>query len=123
MSANRTRVIQSWGETAPDWMLLLADACDASSQRQIAERLGRSSGYVNRLLFADYTGDLVEAEKIVRAHLQAEKIACPALAAAISQEQCLHYRRGSRGTHAGLRRHLDDICPSCPHNADRETRS
>lgn len=117
---NLDRARAAWGDPLPDWVDLLARSCDASSQRRVADRLGKSNGYVNRLVSATYAGDLTEAEKLVRANLDTARIACPAFSASITQRQCLDYRRGTRARHPGLRRHIEGICRECIHNPDRE---
>ncbi|MDC6695420.1 hypothetical protein, partial [Leclercia adecarboxylata] len=54
-----------------------ATACDKDNQRIVADRLGKSSGYVSRLINRRYAGSYSEAETIVRMVYGQEDVACP----------------------------------------------
>lgn len=118
-NVERARI--AWGSDVPRWVLLLAQACDATSQRAAAERIGKSSPYVSRILRREYNGDYAEAEKLVRAAWGGEDVICP-LWGAIPLANCMSARRReapptSRVHHIHLR-----ACPTCPNNSDAPTR-
>lgn len=115
---NVERAIAAWGASPPDWVGLLARSCDATNQRVVAARLGKSSGYVSRVLNNRYPGDLVEAERQVRAALGAERVTCPAFGD-MALATCITNRRRVRPAnwaHVQLAR----TCPDCPNNTDRQ---
>ena len=64
-ATNLDRAIAAWGADLPEWVRLLADAADRTSQRAVADQLGKSAGYVSRLIRRDYAGSYAEAETIV----------------------------------------------------------
>ncbi|MEO1000093.1 MAG: hypothetical protein AAFW69_05760 [Pseudomonadota bacterium] len=68
-----------WGPEVPDWIMALARACAASSQRRVADRLGRSGSLVNAVLRRRYKGDLEGFEARVRGAYMAATVTCPAL--------------------------------------------
>ena len=86
MSSNTRRVsmelraMNAWDMTAPDWLLALARACDASGLRKIAARLGVSPTLVSLALSHKYHGPLTHLEARVRATLlHVGHVDCPVL--------------------------------------------
>ncbi|WP_165078102.1 MULTISPECIES: transcriptional regulator [unclassified Desulfovibrio] len=84
------RAKAAWGAAVPDWILRLAQACDARSVRQVAVSIKVSPALVSRVINARYHASLDFLAGRVRAMLMAEIVACPALgmiSAAECQEQ------------------------------------
>lgn len=81
------RAKAAWGGAMPDWILRLAQACDASSVRQVACAIKVSPALVSRVINARYHASLDFLAGRVRAMLMAEIVACPALGL-ISAAQC-----------------------------------
>lgn len=52
----RARVLSSWGESCPDWVLALADAADRESQAAAARAIGYSPAVVSQVLKGVYAG-------------------------------------------------------------------
>lgn len=116
--SNVDRARTSWGADMPAWVGLLASACDAANQRSVADRLGRSGGYVSRVLNRSYAGSYDEAETIVRAAFGNEDVVCP-IWGAIPLASCLRNRR-RRGVPQNQAQLLfARTCPTCPMNTDR----
>jgi hypothetical protein len=115
--SNLDRARSAWGADMPRWVQLLATACDATNQREAGEKIGRSSGYVSRVISNTYNGDLAEAEKLVRAAWGGEQVDCP-IWGPIPLASCMHARRRTAPPvnlmHHQHRRH----CPTCPNNTD-----
>lgn len=114
---NMQRAVAAWGEDMPRWVRLLATACDTTNQRMVGERLGRSSGYVSRLINASYPGDMDEAEKLVRAAFGDEGVVCP-LWGTIPLANCMRNRRRKGPPRNQAQRLYRMHCPSCPNNSD-----
>jgi hypothetical protein len=115
---NVARAALAWGADMPAWVRLLASACDATNQRRVGDRLGRSSGYVSRVLSRNYAGSYDEAETLVRAAYGNEDVVCP-IWGSIPLASCVRARRreGPPRNHA---HHLHaEHCPTCPNNSDR----
>jgi len=120
-NSNLQRAQAAWGASMPAWIAMLADACDRTNQTVAAQRLGKSSPYISRILRAQYPGDLDEAEKLVRATFSDERLICP-LFGDMALATCMRNRRrpiprfGANWTHEAFAR----TCPTCPNNTDLE---
>lgn len=108
---------RTWGESIPGWVTLLATACDSSSQAEAARVIGKSSGYVSRLINNCYPGDMAEAERLVRAAFGGEDVLCP-LWGPIPLPSCMRNRRRSGPASNSVERMYAAACPSCPVNSD-----
>ena len=116
---NLGRAVVAWGEDMPDWVRLLAEACDRTNQRQVGERIKRSSGYISRVLRRDYAGSYDEAETLVRAAYGLENVECPVMGA-IPLAGCVRNRRRTAPPTNHLHQLWARNCPTCPLNTDRE---
>lgn len=114
---NIGRASTAWGPDMPRWVRLLASACDSSNQRSVGERLGKSSGYISRLISNTYAGSLDEAERLVRAAYGNEDVVCP-LWGAIPLASCMTARRRKQPPTNQQHRLYRAHCPSCPNNND-----
>lgn len=121
-ATNLAKARQAWGPDMPEWVKLLATACDTGSQRIVADRLGRSGGYVSRLINRSYAGSYDEAEVQVRAAYGGEGVVCPVWGEAIPLSSCLRNRRRTDPPNNQARRLYAANCPACPNNTDREER-
>lgn len=114
---NIARAIAAWGEAMPDWVRLLAAACDKSSQRLVADRLGKSHGYVSRILNRKYAGSYDEAGTIVRVAYGSDQVECPVMGE-MPLASCVRNRR-RKGLPTNRLQHLwARHCPVCPLNTD-----
>ncbi len=109
---------RGWGADLPQWVQLLASACDRTSQQSVAERLGRSSGYISRLINNQYPGDMAEAERLVRAAYAGDDVECPIWSATIPLSACMTNRRRKLPPRNAWQRKYLSVCPGCPHNTD-----
>jgi hypothetical protein len=119
-ATNLDRAAAAWGAEMPRWVRLLASACDTASQKFVADRLGKSGGYVSRLVNRSYAGSYEEAEKLVRAAYGDEDVACP-LWGAIPLASCIRNRRRKGPPRNALHHAHAATCPTCPNNSDRAT--
>lgn len=106
-----------WGEDLPDWVERLAKECAASSQRRVADRLGRSAGLISHVLRNNYPGDTEAVEEAVRGAFMNAEVACPALGT-IPADECQSWRRKSRRfvNVNSLRVRMFRACANCPRN-------
>lgn len=125
MSVNQTnldRARAAWGEDMPRWVRLLAGACDVTNQRAVGNRLGKTSGYISRLVNRNYTGSYAEAETIVRAAYGGEDVLCP-LWGPIPLASCIRNRRRPGPPRNQAHHAFAAACPTCPNNSDRPDRA
>lgn len=114
---NLDRAVAAWGEERPAWVRLLASACDTDNQRVVGDRLGKSSGYISRLINHSYAGSYAEAERLVRATYGEEDVHCP-LFGPIPLASCLRNRRRKGPPRHQAHHQYAATCPSCPNNTD-----
>lgn len=107
---------QSWGDGAPDWVLALAEYCDAKlSQRAAGALIGYSAATVNQILHAGYAGDVAKVEDKVRGALLGETVACPVLGP-ISKDRCRDHQEAPFAATSAVRVRLYRTCHGgCPH--------
>lgn len=112
---NVTAARRAWGAAAPEWVLVLAEACDArlSSQSAVAKRLGVSGAMINQALRNTYAGRLDRLEQRVRGELMRETIACPVLGE-ITRRKCVDQQSRAYAATNQLRVELRRACPRCP---------
>lgn len=109
---------EAWGADIPDWVTVLAAACDRESQARAAARISYSPAAVSQILRRRYNGGATRpVETAVRAALMASQVACPVLDT-IALAACLEHQdraaAGARGSEMRIR--LARACPTCPHH-------
>lgn len=105
----------AWGEDMPDWVAMLARACQESSQNQVAGRLGRSASLVSAVLARKYQGDMAAVEDLVRGVYMAAAVDCPRLGRILTSD-CQDWRLKARSFSAtnSLRVDMYRACHRCP---------
>lgn len=105
------RARAKWNGLPPDWIVVLAEECDLTSQRRVAARLQIDAGIVNRLISNSYGASVAKFEQIVRGVLMAKEVDCPVLGA-IASDRCIR-EQGLKKTYANpLRPRIYDACRS-----------
>lgn len=113
--ANVKVMRESWGATPPEWIVVLAEECDRTSQVNAAKRLNVSGAMVNQALRNGYKGRLDRLEERVRGEFMNEKVGCPVLGE-ISSRECLDHQRQPFAASNHVRVSLFRACRSCPNN-------
>ena len=122
MAVDSARFAAAWTDAPPRWAQLLRAACDRTTQREVADQLRVSSGYVSRILYNDYPGSMEEAERKVLATFAADTVACPLWPEPIALKTCIRNRRRKSPPRNQFHHAYDRTCPSCPLNTDLEAR-
>lgn len=112
-------VTEVWGgglpARVPDWVMILAETCDATSRAKVAARLGYSPGVVSQVLNGSYKGDLARVEGVVRGALLAETVMCPVVDE-IARDVCLENQKRTPPFTSAMRARLYRACRGgCPH--------
>lgn len=68
---------KSWGETLPDWIQVLAEQCDKTSQNKMCQKIGWSAATISQVLNNIYPGTIENVEKTVRSTLMDSRHDCP----------------------------------------------
>lgn len=106
-----------WPEPLPDWIVALAEACDATTGRAVAAQLGVSPAAVSRVLGGTY-GDATAMERRVRDCIMTAVIMCPVLGE-IPRERCLEEQRRPFAATNTMRVRLYRACNNgCPHREE-----
>ncbi|MGY5789087.1 transcriptional regulator len=112
---HRAKAIASWGE-APDWVIVLAEACTLSSQSAVAKQLDYSPATISQVLSNSYRGDLSRVQEMVRGALMAETVVCPVLGD-IARNVCLDWQAKPHAVTSSLRAQMFRACRgACPHS-------
>jgi len=99
----------------PDWIIVLAEECDRTSQRAVAGRIGYSAGAVNQVLAAKYKAPTERIEQAVRGAYLAAVVDCPVLGE-LAADLCLEHQGKPWGS-SPMRIRLFNACRGgCPHS-------
>lgn len=109
---NVERARERWGKVAPDWIIVLAEACDQFGQTAMGKRLGVSGAVISATLSKTYNGRLDKIEQRVRGELMNERVACPVLGD-IDKRQCLDEQSREYASTNPLRIALRRACAGC----------
>ena len=115
---NLSTARRTWGPRLPRWIELLANACDRTSQRKVADDLQFSNSYVSRLISNSYPGDLAEAERQVLANLTSDRVDCPFWRRPIPLSSCIRARR-KESPQGAIFMAQRRACDACPRNTDQ----
>lgn len=112
----------AWGQDIPDWVVALAEACELTSQNQVAKRLGHSGALVSYVLSNSYTGDVDRIEAKVRAILMRDVVECPELGE-IAASVCKGWQEKSTTFRAvnPMRVQMFRACLNCPRNQEGDS--
>lgn len=119
MSVNQSNAAAAWGENPPRYVLLLAQACDVTSQRDAGRKIGRSSATVSKVLNQRYPGSYAEVEQLVVSVFAADRVRCPVFDTAIALATCIRNRRRKGSARNSVHLMYDRACPNCPNNLER----
>lgn len=111
------KVHAAWGGVAPDWVIVLANECDISSQNKVAKRLGYSAAAVSCVLSGKYAGSFDRLEAKVRAVLMRDVVDCPSLGE-IPSADCKVWKEKSTTFRAvnPMRVQMFRACRTCSRN-------
>ena len=117
------RALAAWGDQLPAWVQRLAEECDATSQAEVAGRLGYSPATLSYVLRNAYKGDLAAVELAATGVLMAKTVQCPVLGD-LRADDCLHHQREpwspNNPTRIALYKACRGGCPNFRAGARRE---
>ena len=112
---NVARAREAWG-TAPDWVLVLAEACNMENQTAVGKRMNYSGSTISQVLSNTYPGDMDRLEQVVRGVLMAETVICPRLGET-SRNVCQQWQRRPFSTASSNAVAMYQACRAgCPHS-------
>lgn len=110
------KVNTAWGDTAPDWVIALAEACSKDSQSAVARRVGYSAPTISAVLGNTYKGNMPKVEDAVRWQLIGETVSCPILGA-IRKTECREWQGKPYAATSSHRVAMYRACrDGCPHS-------
>lgn len=100
------------------WMNTLRNACERSSQADVARRLGVSPALINQAVKGAYKGDLDRLQTLVEGALGGQTVTCPVIGPLLKNKCLAHQERDRRFATANpLKAQLYRACRSgCPHS-------
>lgn len=105
------RIQASWPAPIPTWVMLLAEACDSTSQVKAAKELKYSPAVVNQVLANTYKGDLRAVQRAVEGAFANVQVECPVLGT-IKANRCVSEQRKPLQTVSAQRIRLHRACRS-----------
>jgi hypothetical protein len=119
VNVNAQRAAQAWdspSEIVPDWVAVLADECDRTSQREVAKRVGYSASVIAQVITRTYAGSYPAVEARVRGALMGEEVECPVLGA-VRKDRCMEEQRKGHTGSSAIRTRLYHACRGgCVHS-------
>lgn len=114
---NLAKARAAWGDPPPDWIVALAEACNATTQSAVGKKIGYSGSTVSQVLSDTYrNGDMVRIESVIRGALMAENVLCPVLQA-IGRDVCLSWQKRPFSTASANAVRMYQACrDNCPHS-------
>ena len=82
----------AWGKDLPKWVALMAERCDATSQRKVADTMVYSPTVINQVLANKYPGKLTAVKQAVEGAFLAVTVNCPVLGE-LPSHRCLEKQR------------------------------
>jgi len=119
MSVNLENARLAWGPAPPRYIELLTKACDTTSQRDVGNRLGRSSATVSKVINRKYPGSYDEVEQLVLSVLGGDTVRCPIWSNDIPLTVCMRERRRKTLPINSAQQMYARACPHCPNNLER----
>ena len=98
--------------TVPDWVAVLAEECDRSSQGRVGHAIGYSGAAVSQVIGNKYTGAIANVEVAVRGAFMGQAVTCPVLGE-LSLNKCLTHQRAKLITTNPQRIRLYKACRRC----------
>jgi len=118
-SRDRTNVEKAraaWDDSCPDWVIVLAQACDDGTQSMVGKRLKYTNGSVcSAVIGQSYKGDMALVERRVRGELMSASVRCPATGE-ISLSVCLDNQQHAKNANrtSSFRASMVLACRQCP---------
>lgn len=114
---NVAKAQAAWGNDMPDWIIALAEACNAETQAAVARKLSYSGSTVSQVLSNTYQlGDMARVEAIVRGALMAENISCPVIGD-MGRDVCQGWQKRPFSTASANAVRMYQACRNgCPHS-------
>lgn len=114
-TANQIKARAAWGDAIPDWVVMLAEICDRSSQNKAAAHIGYSPGVVNAVLKNVYPADLTKVQRAVEGAFGKLVVECPVLGE-VKANICITHQRKRLTTGHAMSIRLWRACRSgCAH--------
>lgn len=103
-----------------EWIAILAEECERSSQATVARRLGYSPAVINQVLKRTYKGDVNRVQAVVEGALMGRTVDCPVVGE-LPRNTCLDHQRAPFAATNAQRVRLYRACRSgCPHSRIEE---
>lgn len=102
----------SWGG-APDWVVALAEAANASSLSLAGKRISYAASTVSQVISGSYKGDMARMEEMVRGAFMAATVDCPEQGE-MARNVCLEWQRRPYTDVSAMHIRMWRACQRCP---------
>lgn len=101
------------------WIEMLKKACEASSQKAVAAKVGYSPATISQVLSGTYRGDLSRVQAAVEGALMRATVDCPVIGE-LPRQRCIEHQRAPFAPTNPMRVQLYAACKTCPHRVTKE---
>ncbi len=101
-----------------EWIDVLRQECEKTSQAAVARRLGVSGALVNQVLKGSYKGNVCRVEELVRGTFMQETVCCPVMGE-VSKRRCLDEQTRPFAPTNPQRVQLYRTCRECNHKGGK----
>lgn len=115
--SNLEKAQLAWGDCLPDYIAVLAERCDETTQRAVGRILGFHASAVSKLINRNYEAGYDELEIKIRRVLMNVPVACPTFGE-IPLASCLNIRRQKPERLDMAERNFASACARCSLNSD-----
>lgn len=106
---NVQKVMQAWGADVPEWILVLAEQCDASNQKSVAKAMNYKPATINLVLANKWTASLTNIEQAFKGAFEHATVSCPVPGyGELPVHECLANQRKpyTNGNHTEVQRYV-----------------
>ena len=106
-----------WGDNLPDWIRILAEECDKTSQGKVAARIKYSKATISLVLKNDYKGTIAA---VIRAVLMNSTHECPVFGEILTRDCLFNQAQPFSNSGNQNRIRLFRACRQCKFNRTKE---
>ena len=107
------KVTEAWGDHAPDWIVALAEAVNASSLSKAGKRISYSASSISQVLSRTYRADTGRMEEMVRGAFMAATVTCPELGE-MARHVCVEWQKRPYSDASSMHIRMWRACKECP---------
>lgn len=107
------KATEAWNGEAPDWVIALAEAVNATSLSRAGKQISYSASSISQVLSRTYRADTGRMEEMVRGAFMAATVTCPELGE-MARHGCLEWQKRPYTDASAMHIRMWRACQTCP---------